>query len=62
MEEDVTVTCPHCWQEFSMRLDLSAGGQSFVYDCEICCNPLEVDYAVARGEITGLEIRPIGQE
>lgn len=26
-------------------LDLSAGEQSYVEDCEVCCRPIEVKYA-----------------
>lgn len=61
MEADVAITCPHCWQAFEVRLDLSAGGQTLIQDCEVCCNPLEIEFAVAGSEITALEVRPIGQ-
>lgn len=61
MEEDVTVTCPHCWQAIGLRLDLSAGSQAYVQDCEVCCNPLEIVFTVTGGELTELDVRPLGQ-
>ncbi|MBK8465266.1 MAG: CPXCG motif-containing cysteine-rich protein [Chloracidobacterium sp.] len=45
MEIEHFFTCPYCWQEISFVLDLSAGEQSYVEDCEVCCRPIEVKYA-----------------
>jgi transcription elongation factor Elf1 len=39
-------TCPYCWEEISMVLDLSVTTQTYVEDCEVCCNPIEVRYLV----------------
>jgi transcription elongation factor Elf1 len=39
-------TCPHCGEEISMVLDLSVRTQSYVEDCEVCCNPIEISYSV----------------
>jgi len=39
-------TCPYCGEEISMVLDLSVRGQSYVEDCEVCCNPIEISYSV----------------
>ena len=48
-------TCPYCWQEVSVILDLSVQQQTFVEDCEVCCNPIEFRYEVTEGEITNFE-------
>ncbi len=29
-----------------MVLDLSVRGQTYVEDCEVCCNPIEISYSV----------------
>jgi hypothetical protein len=55
VEEDYQISCPHCWQIFSIRLDVSVEGQSFVYDCEICCNPLEINYSVEDGHVVSCD-------
>ena len=41
-----TFTCPHCGEEISVVLDLSVNRQSYVEDCEVCCRPIEISYAV----------------
>jgi len=38
--------CPYCGEEISMVLDLSVRRQSYVEDCEVCCNPIEISYSV----------------
>jgi transcription elongation factor Elf1 len=38
--------CPYCGEEISMVLDLSVRRQTYVEDCEVCCNPIEISYAV----------------
>ncbi|GAK90005.1 hypothetical protein JCM19297_627 [Nonlabens ulvanivorans] len=52
--------CPHCWQEISMLLD-SAYSQTYVEDCEVCCNPIELQVGFDDGELTSFEAREIGQ-
>jgi hypothetical protein len=42
-----------------MVLDTSVKGQSYVEDCEVCCNPIEVRYTVEDGEITGFEAKAL---
>jgi len=39
-------TCPYCWEEISMVLDTSVRSQTYVEDCEVCCNPIEIRYAI----------------
>lgn len=34
-----------------MLLDLSAEDQSYVEDCEVCCNPITVSFQVAEDEV-----------
>ncbi len=50
-----SVQCPYCGESFETLLDLSAGSASYVEDCQICCQPiqleLEVDHA---GALLGL--------
>lgn len=58
MEELYRFTCPCCWQTIAMFLDLSAGGQSYVEDCEVCCNPLEIAYTVRNGRIDRFDATP----
>ena len=45
-------TCPYCWEAITMLLDLSADSQSYVEDCEVCCNPITVSFTVTEDMIT----------
>lgn len=38
--------CPYCGEQISMVLDLSVRRQTYVEDCEVCCNPIQVSYTV----------------
>jgi len=41
-----TITCPHCFEQFSMPapppMELPA---SWDYDCEVCCRPMLIHFA-----------------
>ena len=50
--------CPFCWEEISFLLDPSTAQQTYVEDCGICCNPLEVTVSFGDGELIGFEVRP----
>jgi len=50
-------TCPYCWQTISMVLDVSVPEQTYVEDCEVCCQPIEVSYATEDGALMGFEAR-----
>ena len=40
-----------------MVLDTSVQGQTYVEDCEVCCQPIEVRYTVTNDEVRGFEAR-----
>jgi hypothetical protein len=40
-----------------MVLDVSVPEQTYVEDCEVCCQPIEVSYATEDGELMGFEAR-----
>ncbi len=50
-------TCPHCGERISMLLDLSAGSQSYIEDCEVCCRPIEISYQEEDGKVVSFEAR-----
>ena len=43
--------CPYCWEEISVLLDPSVTGQTYIEDCEICCNPIELTVEFEDGEL-----------
>ena len=50
-------TCPYCWQEISMVLDVSEPHQTYVEDCEVCCKPIEVEYTLNGESVAEFEAR-----
>ena len=42
MLEEVLVTCPACWEEVALDIDLSAGDADYTEDCPVCCQPMAV--------------------
>jgi transcription elongation factor Elf1 len=49
--------CPYCGERISMALDTSVKGQTYVEDCEVCCQPVEVRYTVKDDEVRHFEAR-----
>jgi hypothetical protein len=40
--EFVAVQCPYCGESFDTTVDVSAGAFSYVEDCQVCCQPIEL--------------------
>jgi hypothetical protein len=40
--EFVTIQCPYCGESFDTLVDVSAGSFSYVEDCQVCCQPIEL--------------------
>jgi transcription elongation factor Elf1 len=55
MEEEYFFTCPYCWQEISVLVDLFGGDQTYIEDCEVCCNPIEIEYQLEDETIVSFE-------
>lgn len=53
--------CPYCWEEISFLLDTSVAKQTYVEDCEVCCNPIEVIPVFENNEFIDFEARELGQ-
>ena len=53
--------CPYCWEQISMLLDASVGSEKYIEDCEVCCNPIEVQFSFEEGELTRFSAENIEQ-
>ncbi|MDO6436602.1 CPXCG motif-containing cysteine-rich protein [Cyclobacterium sp. 1_MG-2023] len=51
MELEHFFQCPYCLAEISMLLDPSIPEQSYIEDCEVCCNPIQISYQFIEGEL-----------
>jgi transcription elongation factor Elf1 len=43
---EYTFPCPTCGEKISMVLDLTVSRHTYIEDCEVCCNPIEISYTV----------------
>jgi transcription elongation factor Elf1 len=54
--KDRRVGCPYCGETLTIVLDLSAGSQSYVEDCQVCCQPMQVSFSAEDGELENLRV------
>jgi hypothetical protein len=48
-------TCPYCWKEISFVIDLSVPYQTYIEDCEVCCNPIGLRFEIINGNVSSFE-------
>jgi hypothetical protein len=56
MLEDATVTCPHCWEEIVLEIDLSVEDQDYIEDCPVCCQPMRVTCRCEDGQLGSIAV------
>jgi transcription elongation factor Elf1 len=54
-------TCPYCWESISMLLDKSVNRQTYIEDCEVCCNPIQITSQFINSELTAFQADNIEQ-
>jgi len=56
--EFVAVDCPYCGERFETSADASSGPCKYVEDCQVCCQPIEMDLKVdENGEFQEIAVR-----
>lgn len=50
------ISCPWCAESMEVVLDLSAGSQSYIEDCQVCCQPMQVSFEVDEDRLHGLQV------
>ena len=49
----LAIICPYCGETMDILVDLSAGRQGYVEDCQICCRPIDLQISIdSEGEPT----------
>jgi len=50
--------CPYCCENVGASIDLTAGPRSYIEDCQVCCQPYELDIDVdENGRLCGVTAR-----
>lgn len=44
--ESSVILCPYCGESFEIAVDVSAGQQTYIEDCYVCCRPITIDIHV----------------
>jgi hypothetical protein len=45
------ISCPYCGESIEILVDASAGDQSYIEDCQVCCRPITLSILIdADGE------------
>ncbi len=39
---EADISCPYCGQTITVLVDESAGEQSYIEDCQVCCRPMVI--------------------
>lgn len=50
------VSCPFCGETITLLIDASAGAQSYIEDCQVCCRPMQVTVEADDDEIESLKV------
>jgi transcription elongation factor Elf1 len=59
--EEYFFQCPYCWEEISMLIDVSQSQQSYIEDCEVCCNPIQISVLTEAQDIVNFRAESIEQ-
>jgi hypothetical protein len=62
LERFVDIECPYCAERITTRIDLSAGPQTYIEDCQVCCQPITLSIPVTdEGELLQVTAERLGQ-
>jgi hypothetical protein len=57
-EQFVAARCPYCGERFEARVEVSAGAQEYIEDCEVCCRPMALSIEVEdNGALQALRVQ-----
>jgi transcription elongation factor Elf1 len=50
------ISCPYCAESMEVVLDLSGGSQSYIEDCQVCCQPMQISFDADECGLHGLQV------
>ena len=48
-QEEVRIRCPYCGERQWILADPSVDAQKYIEDCQVCCQPMELDVLCSPG-------------
>ena len=59
VENEHEFSCPYCGETLSIRIDMTGGDrQTFIYDCEVCCQPIQIQFELKENEVSNFTAEP----
>ena len=46
MLTSTAISCPYCGESIEILIDVSAGDQRYIEDCQVCCRPITLSVQV----------------
>lgn len=56
--ETVDLQCPFCGEMIAVLVDCSLGDQSYVEDCSVCCQPMQLTIRMDEDGMPSVEALP----
>jgi transcription elongation factor Elf1 len=45
--QETTVSCPYCGENITVLVDGSVQEQQYIEDCEVCCQPMNIQVRIS---------------
>lgn len=58
--QEKTIQCPYCWESINILVDCSVEAQEYIEDCEVCCQPIQIQVRLI-GEETDIQANRDGE-
>ena len=59
-DEFVSIQCPWCGERMETHVDLTAGEQSYIEDCQVCCRPMQLTLELEEnGALRALQVQRV---
>ena len=55
--ESARINCPYCGEPIEITVDVSAGQQDYIEDCQVCCKPMQVRIRVSAEGTSSIDVR-----
>ena len=49
-------SCPFCAEPITIVVDFSAGAQTYIEDCQVCCQPMSISFDVSNAGLESISV------
>lgn len=57
LQEELEIVCPYCGELITILVDVSAGSQDYIEDCQVCCRPINLNVTVNEEGLPQIDVR-----